>query len=249
MKILEILRESPEARIEFLAKTMGEKLAAAAKKDHSISSSDPVRIVKTLANFDPSPNKKALSFVAKMYANGAIRAEDSTKIKDTLRLFFKVSDKLKNRDLMSYKSLGELYRALAPFKDVGDETLSGRAHKKIVKADAEKLIDTPEFKVIIPKTEEASKYYGAGTQWCTAGDKDNRFNAYNKLGPLYVIIAGRGNNQRKFQLHYEHKQFMDEQDENVSSKDIQFLSSFPEYKQFLEYLIDKHHSKYFNDPV
>ena len=244
MKILEILCESPEARIEYLAKTMGQKLVAAAEKDASMKEKEPEKIAAVLAEFDPTPNKKALSFIAKLYVNGAIRAEDKKKINSSIELFYKVVNKLKNKDLMSYKNLNDLYDALAPFEDNDKDALSARQQKKLAKSDAEKLIDTPDFKVIIPKTEEAARYYGANTKWCTAADDDCMFDHYNAQGPLFVIIAGEGAKARKFQLHYESGQFMDERDVELSSSDIAYLSKFPQYKEFLEHLIDKHYGKF-----
>lgn len=247
MKVIEILFESPEARIEYLAKTMGQKLVTAAEKDASMKAKTPEEIAEVLADFDPTPNKKALNFIAKLYVNGAIRAEDKRKISGTIELFYKVANKLKNKDLMSYKNLNDLYDALEPFEENEADAMSARQQKKLVKSDAEKLIDTPDFKVIIPKTEAAAKYYGANTKWCTAADEDCMFDHYNAQGPLFIIIAGEGAKARKFQLHYESGQFMDERDQELSSSDIAYLSKFPQYKDFLEHLIDKHYGKFINE--
>ena len=89
MRVLEILFESPEARIEYLAKTMGQKLVAAAEKDASMKEKEPEKIAAALAEFDPTPNKKALSFIAKLYVTGAIRAEDKKKINSSILLFYR----------------------------------------------------------------------------------------------------------------------------------------------------------------
>jgi hypothetical protein len=67
------------------------------------------------------------------------------------------------------------------------------------------------------------------------------FDQYNEGGKLYIIIAKQGGKDRKFQLHVEHDQFMDERDQAVSKADIKFLSSFDEYTKFLNMMIKKHY--------
>lgn len=248
MKILEILCESPQARIEYLAKTLGPKLTAAAEKDHLMKSGDPVDIAAALAEVDPTPNKKALPFLGKLYVAKAFKMEDKARIKDAIALFFRVANRLENKDLMSYKDLGALYDAIEPFEKAEDD-ISARQQKKLTKSEAEKIIDTPDFKVIVPKTEEAAKFYGANTKWCTVAKDGHKcfFNHYNKQGPLYIIIARDGGKDRKFQLHYESDQFKDERDFDLKSTDIAFLSKFPQYKEFLEHLIDKHYGHFIEE--
>lgn len=246
MKVYELLLEAPEDRIEYLAKTMGSKLISAAEKDHSLGSGakDPAKIAAMLAEFDPTKNKQALSWIAKQYTLGAFKSEDKNKIKDSLELFFKVTGKLQNKDLMSYKTLDSLYDALKPYEGAGAVPVSAKQQQKMVKSDAEKIIDTPDFKVIVPKTEAASQLYGAGTKWCTAAEKDCMFDSYSRQGPLYIIIAGAGDSAKKYQLHYETDSFMNERDIPLKAADIKYLSRFPQYTDFLNMLIKKHYSKF-----
>lgn len=249
MKVHEILFEGPEERIVFIIKNRGADLLRAAAKDHSMPppnlKGNAKDIVSTvLAEFDPSPNKQALQWIANRYADGAFKAEDKDKIKDSLKLFFKVSGKLQNKDLMSYKTLASFYDALKPYEGAGAVPVSGKQQQKAAKLAAEKPIDTPDFKVIVPKTEAASQFYGAGPKWCTAAEKNCMFDEYNRKGPLYIIIAGAGAAAKKYQLHYETNSFMDDRDLPVSPSDIKYLSTFPEYKDFLNMLIEKHYGKF-----
>jgi hypothetical protein len=115
-----------------------------------------------------------------------------------------------------------------------------------VKANTDRLIDTPNFKVIVPRTEEASCLYGAGTKWCTAGKKNNQFKNYAAKGDLYIIMANLGGKARKFQLQMEDDSFMNERDLAISKPDISALSKIPEYTQFLNFLIKKYYGKYLN---
>lgn len=246
MKVHELLLESPEERIAYIARTLGPKLVSAAEKDHLLDreiGSDPAKIAAMLAEFDPTKNKQALPWIAKQYTLGAIKAEDKDKIKDSLELFFRVTGKLQNKDLMSYKTLDSLYDALKPHEGT-PAPVSAKQQQKMVKSDAEKIIDTPDFKVIVPKTEAASQLYGAGTKWCTAAQKNCMFDRYYKDGPLYVIIAGAGDAAKKYQVHYESDSFNDERDIRVKASDIKYLSKFPAYKDFLNMLIKKHYGKF-----
>ena len=77
------------------------------------------------------------------------------------------------------------------------------------------VMDTPNFKVIIPKTEESACLYGTGTKWCTTAEKDNKFDSYNKQGDLYIILTKIDGKDRKFQFHYESDSFMDERNQEL----------------------------------
>jgi hypothetical protein len=67
------------------------------------------------------------------------------------------------------------------------------------------------------------------------------FNHYHDQGDLIIIIAKIGEKIRKWQLHYESNQFMDERDQEISQADIKLLSKIPEYTEFLNTLIKKHY--------
>ena len=65
--------------------------------------------------------------------------------------------------------------------------------------------------IIVPHTEEASCYYGKGTQWCTAANNgNNMFEYYNDNGNLYININKL--THEKYQFHFETDSFMDETD-------------------------------------
>jgi hypothetical protein len=107
-------------------------------------------------------------------------------------------------------------------KKTGREEKSNEEAELIKSGQAVIYKDTGAVKIVIPKTEEAAKFYGRGTRWCTAGDNDNRFDYYNKQGPLYVIIF-RGSGV-KWQFHFESGQFMDEQDDDLEPSSVKPLS-------------------------
>ena len=102
------------------------------------------------------------------------------------------------------------------------------------------MFEKPGLTVVVPETQEAAKLYGKGTKWCTAGESNNMFDYYNKSGPLYILLANIGGTDRKFQLHFQQEQFMNERDQPLTAKDIKDLSSIPAYKDFLNMMIEKY---------
>lgn len=228
------------AKIDFLEKQFGAKLQQLTH-DSAAQGQTPQQIIEKLTEADPTPNNKFLQFIVKMYVAGLFRLEDTNRLKGTLTLFNKVAPKLPvdQRNILNYTSLSQLYKVLKPFEDNPTDIQSNKQTKAQIKQQgANVIIDSPNFKVISPTTEAAACFYGKGTKWCTTGDNDNQFEHYNSQGSIYIIMTG----DRKFQLHMETDQFMDEEDVDISeTDDIELLSQIPEYKKFLEWLIDKYY--------
>lgn len=99
------------------------------------------------------------------------------------------------------------------------EATSKKDEIRRIKKDAEKVYEDDEWLVVVPKTEEAACYYGKNTQWCTAADNNNQFNYYNRDGKIYININKYTN--KKFQFHFESKQFMDENDSPITTDDLE----------------------------
>ena len=241
-------------RNEFLIKQYGEQLIARANQDHSYKGEKtPEAIVDQLLTGDPQ-NGKNLNAIIKWYIfdknkgkrgddidRGPFMMEDiKSKVLESLKTFFKFKSKIEIKDLGRYPSIQDLWEVTDAF--AGEtETLSKSQMEKVIKKDTKKLIDTPDFKVYVPETKESACYYGKGTKWCTAADNDNMFDHYNSQGKLYVIMAGTGENIKKFQLHFESEQFMNDKDAEITKAQIKYLSGFPKYKEFLEMLIEEHY--------
>lgn len=249
LKLLQELLFLAEDRVEYVTASMNSQLKAAMEKDPSAKQDSVAALVKDMAaKADPTPKKLFITFLARMYGKGGFKVEDFSRLKSDLELFMKVKSKLKQKDINNFKSMDEFYDALAPFENVEDTELMSKGEKeRETKKDVDYLIDTPDFKVIAPKTEEAACLYGSGTKWCTAGKTDNMFKHYYDQGPLYIVIAKIDGKQRKFQFHYESDQVMDERDQPIKPADIQALSAIPKYKEFLEKLIKKHYEPLMTD--
>lgn len=77
------------------------------------------------------------------------------------------------------------------------------AEKELTEAgEAIILYNTPEWKAVALRTEDASKFYGRNTRWCTASRSGNMFNNYAKTGQLVVFINKPKN--LRWQLHAPH---------------------------------------------
>ena len=92
------------------------------------------------------------------------------------------------------------------------------------KANATKVYEDKEWLVVIPRDEEASCKYGAGTRWCTAASGYNYFDTYNAQGPLIIVIKKK--TDTKVQLHFQSGQFMDASDSAISLSEL--ARSLPE---------------------
>lgn len=229
-----LLFEGP--REDYVEKVFGAKLLAAAKGRNNVD--NVADLIELLSAADPTSNKQYLQFIVNMYLTKQFETANTENLKKLLTLFNKpaIKSRLEKKDIMQYKKIEELNAALEPFFDSDIKTK--REEKKEIKGKVKKLIDTPDFKVYIPETEESACYIGANTKWCTAATKsENKFDEYNKTGPLYIIIAGN----KKFQLHYEQGEFKNEENQDITASEIEYLSKYPKYKDFLNMMIKKHY--------
>jgi hypothetical protein len=169
-----------------------------------------------LIKSDPTPNGTYLNWIFNLHKNGKLKVEDAYKATPSFEFMFKYKDKLKslniNPDINSYKSLNDLMDATEPHIET--------VQKEIETKDSEtnRLYEDDEWLLIIPLTEKASCKYGANTRWCTAGEKDNRFEEEIEFGHLYILINKRENT--KWQWHFGTMQFMDAKDDKVNPNDV-----------------------------
>jgi lambda repressor-like predicted transcriptional regulator len=108
--------------------------------------------------------------------------------------------------------------------------ISKRQEKLEIKKEGADVVKKGSDGIILKlKTKEAACYYGKGTKWCTAGNKNNAFDEYNEDGPLYVFISNDG---RKFQFHFESWQFTDEKDQKINVKEL--MEKYPTVNSFFK---------------
>jgi hypothetical protein len=245
-----------EQKIQFLAQQFGEKLKAAIQNDTSqgarqmmmVLEKQPDILVRELAKADPSGERHDyLQWITRMYIVGQFRLEDIARLNSELTKFMKFKSKIQNKDLNSYKSLTDFYDVIEKAEaEFGEKDLKSKAkqEKEAKLEGAEVIVNEPDLKIVKLLTPEAACLYAAGTRWCTSSA--DTFKHYAKQDDIYVILAKFPTGPRKFQMHYQSEQVMDERDASIGKKDIAELSKLQGWSAFLNYMIEKKYSKYFN---
>ena len=130
-------------------------------------------------------------------------------------------------DLNQYKSISELGRFVS-LLDI--DKILGKTKGEISNAvnsaaeDIEVPYEDDVWKVVIPKSYEASCYWGKGTEWCTATrETSDWYERYSSEGPLYININKQ--NGQKYQFHFESDSFMDQYD---SEMEMPFINEMGE---------------------
>lgn len=142
-------------------------------------------------------------------------------VADILSRFEENKKNLKNKDIMTFKSLEDLdsylndkdsYKELSQRQELRQTQKA--VHNTDLSQDAELVFENSEWVVYVPKTYEASCKLGQGTRWCTATtDSDYYYEHYTYEGPLYINI--NKSTKEKFQFHFESGSFMDAEDDRI----------------------------------
>lgn len=266
MRIVEVFQLMFEDRVAYVVKNFAEKIKSALQQDDSArrfitnlgvteitpdNIKDTVALLKT-ADPDQGPNSNNLDWIVNQYIKNQFKLEDIEILKDSLEFFFKNKNQLSqsniSNNLFSYKTVGDLYTAIQPLKQEGqgkldfktfvNKLLSDGGYKLLVKKPNIVIYELLEFK--------CSQNLADLTNWCTTQAKN--FGGYREEGPLYVIVALNSQGKPElFQYHVERNEYKNHANIDVNQQEIAFLSSFPEYTNFLNFLIKKHYGKYFED--
>lgn len=183
-----------------------------------------LRVVQRLSGI----HKKYLQWIVNRYIKLEFKLEDIPQLKEDLETFDKLKNKLPSdkKDINRYKSLNDFYDVLEQHKE--EDTRSNKQKTKerrqelLKSGEAKVFYKDSEITVIIPETEEASCEFGKGTKWCTAARENNMFSRYHERGKMYIIQTS---DKRKYQFHFETKQFMDERDLQV--KLYKMIENYP----------------------
>ena len=216
MRFLELLNEYNQAAT---VKNLGDKMVYRYKadRDTQFDKNDPelgLKLVEFMEAIDPTKKKAFTKFLCQWYARGSMRQlEDAAKAIEPIELYAKFKNRLQgvNLDQMTFDK----------FLDLGDELKDIKSGKDQDKeeelvfynsGDAELFYNDAELKITIPKTKEASQYFGRNTRWCTAATKgQNLFSSYASTGDIYIILFKKTN--VRWQFHFESGSFMDEKDQ------------------------------------
>lgn len=266
MRIVEVFQLMMEDRIAYVVKNFSEKIKQALKTDDSarrfitdlgvteITPENIKDVVTLLKSADPdeNPNSANLDWIVTQYTKNQFKLEDIELLRDNLDFFFKNKNQLNqsnlSNNLFSYKTVGDLYTALQPLKQAGQATIDFKTFvNNLLKDGGYKLLVKKPNIVIYELTEfKCSQNLAKLTNWCTTQAKN--FPSYTAQGPLYVIAALNSQGKPElFQFHYETSEYKNHANVDINAQEIAFLSKFPEYTNFLNFLIKKHYGKYFTD--
>lgn len=179
-----------------------------------------------LGEVDPSPKGIYMPWMARLIITkpNENRAEDLDRIGQDLQAFEANKARIQNKDINAYKSFQDLFDVIAPFLKPQKKSAEEKAKEKEaarlakVKGDIETVYAGAEGWIRIPKTEEAAKFLGQNTRWCTASSKRNMFSYYNNSDVLFVVYDKA--TKARSQLHIDSGQFAAEDDRNKGLKAV-----------------------------
>lgn len=216
-------------------------MVSAATDDVSASRlQDPRQVIQAIRKMDPT-NGKFLQYLIGRYIAREFRLEDHARVRAALEAFTQKRQGLAQKDITQYKSIHDLYDAV---EGAPDPELSKKQQVKDIKGrGAETVVKTPTFTIVRLMSSDAATFYAAGTKWCTSNS--DMFKRYASRGDIFVImVKDKSGKTRKFQLHYQLGQLMDEKDRLPSDEDIALLSSHPEWYDFVDQLASRHWHEY-----
>ncbi len=205
-------------RRQWLVANLGGSLLAKLRQE-DVSLSSPQEAVDHFMGADPTRNHRYTQWMITAYLNDGFLFEDLSKAHDTLEIFASCFHRLPipARAINTYRSLADLWIAVKPFAVVPETTGKQQKRDQREKAYRESMVlaDDDDFTVAVPLTVEAAKWWGKGTRWCTAADKDNAFEQYHRSAPLVVIDLHDGDGKKQLHVSMNGCQFMDADDSPV----------------------------------
>jgi hypothetical protein len=206
----------------------GDKIVMIARRDPTIPAevrkqADNLQLVdivlSQLEKADPTRNKEYTQGLAKLYANGGLKMEDATStLADYLTKFHKL--KAKRMIPPPYNDFLK-YNKVTDVMDVVDQLPDPDAKEETNRGQAKEIYNDADVRVIQPEDQTAACYYGQGTRWCTAAKNNNQFDYYAEDGPLYIVIPKKPTHPgEKYQIHFDSRQFMDENDRDANMDEL-----------------------------
>jgi hypothetical protein len=173
---------------------------------------DLVLLLDKLLKADPDPRGKNCIWIIDQFKNRQFLLEDVSRVNKDISEYLKENKKLPDsysilkQNLSKPKNKEEIEKLLIKQKE----------------GDIQILYRGPLGLLLIPNTIEASCKYGANTRWCTAAiESENFFEDYAANGPLYIWIDKETG--KKFQFHFEDRQFKNENDDNLEEDAIEYF--------------------------
>lgn len=177
-------------------------LTRAARFAHLIKKSQTKRIRKLKEKYpkfsdaidlfvqrDPSGKHKYLEWSLRQ----AIKGEPVKEIVSLVETFHNNIQRMKNKDIFSYKTLGEIRGAVE--KDLSKKTRSEDKAKAYEEADV--IYSDDRLLVVHPNSTRASQFFGKGTKWCTSATKsENYFYDYSSDNIFIFYLISKESSER-----------------------------------------------------
>ncbi len=194
-------------------------------------------IIESDPTFKPLKKQKGIytNWLLDLYRADNLPLEDLYKATEYLTIYQKFKHLIK-ADFKTLKSLSDLYVLVEPFEEKEEAVFSNDEERKL-SGQFKEVFKNSKFRIIIPLTLEASKYFGKGTQWCTVNTDQFKYYTENQTeditqNNLYILL--NTDPSERLQFHFEENQFMDVRDEKID------LSKFFEENKDVYKFFDKH---------
>ena len=191
------------------------------------------RTYAEVCSVDPTVRVVDHNRQAGKYCNWLLRVFDMSKVNDSeykhrLKVALEQYDDGLRRGILSREGIsGDIgrFKSVDEFLDVMDKLMGGdkvMVSKSVsnnmdrLKGQYDVVGESRNWLVVAPKTWEAERYFGSGTEWCTVGN-ENYFNEYMEDGRLYITIPKSFDNKLKMQFHFNSGSFADYTDNVVAN--------------------------------
>ena len=137
-------------------------------------------------------------------------------------------------DIGSFKSVEDLVSTMSNIMGGGTQmSQSASNHMDRLKGQYEIVGESENWMIVCPKTFEAERYFGSGTEWCTVANEEY-FNSYRKRGDLYITVPKNMDNELKMQFHFNSQSFADFEDCVYGNPKVCIFNVLGDGKEFNE---------------
>jgi hypothetical protein len=202
----------------------------------------PESVLDEVLSIDPTKKKTYTSWVLNLWENEKDTILNYLKNGTLVKIFKYFAER--NNSGLNLTAMESLKQAYNMLPDV-DPVL--RKHGDGGPEDEYNIVyNSPEWKIAVPNTYEASRKLGQGCRWCTAGafgKGEYYFDSYSNCGPLWINFDMRKPeispvNEKeypytRYQFLFEYKdwygEFMDSDDERISFDEINMPNEVVEF--------------------
>jgi hypothetical protein len=180
---------------------------------------------------------KYSKWLLNLFKQKNLKLEDLYKATEYLSAFDLHKHKLYIKDINLIKSLPMLFKLVEPFLEKEEYRFSNDEERKLA-GQFKEVFRNDYYRIIVPITLDASKYFGRDTEWCTL--HTDMFISYtinqdinNLDGNCLYILYTENNLDDRLQFHFKTRQFMDVNDSPIENI-TKFFDDNLDIKNFFE---------------